>query len=121
LPLYESKTGKTREIELSQELHERIWQAYGFGDSDSYAFNSVRNARKPYSRMTYHRKLKQAAEALNISVSAHSARKLYARRVFNLTGDIFSVQEALRHKYVTTTATYLDIDLNALITAAAKK
>lgn len=51
-------------------------------------------------------------------MSAHSFRKLYARSVYAKTHDIHAVQKALNHKYVETTARYLDIDLTALIAAA---
>lgn len=68
--------------------------------------------------MTYHRRLKSVADSLKIDFSAHSMRKLYAINIFANTGDLNAVQQAMNHKYITTTATYLGIDINALILSA---
>jgi site-specific recombinase XerD len=65
--------------------------------------------------MTYHRRLKEAARALQIDFSAHSMRKLYALNIFSRTGSLEAVQQAMNHKYIATTATYLGIDINKLI------
>jgi integrase len=119
LEVYESKSKRTRKIQISNELHEEL-KRWNHRDSSSFAFHSIRDVRKPYNRMTFHRKLKEAAEGLKIDLSAHSSRKLYARNIFSKTGDIFAVQEALHHRFITTTATYLDIDLVELIKAAVK-
>jgi integrase len=118
--IYESKSKRARSVSVSEELHKSILRWFTC-DSDKFAFRSPVDVLKPYNRMTYHRHLKRAASFRKINVSAHSARKLYARNVFDKTGDIFEVQQALHHKYITTTATYLDIDLVELIRAAAKK
>ena len=116
IEIYESKSKRARSVTMSDELHGSLLRWFT-RDSDKIAFRSVRNVLKPYNRMTYHRHLKRAAEYRKINVSAHSARKLYARNVYERIKDIFAVQEALHHKFITTTATYLDIDLVELIKA----
>jgi integrase len=116
--IYESKSKRVRSIQISDELHGELCR-WNTRDSPSFAFYSLRDTKKPYVRMTYHRKLKEAAKVLRIDFSAHSMRKLYARNIFDKTKDIFAVQEAMNHKYITTTATYLDIDLVELIKANA--
>jgi site-specific recombinase XerC len=70
--------------------------------------------RKPLCRSTYHRRLKRAANVLNIHVSAHSARKFYAQQLFKATGDIFEVQKDFQHKFIADTCRYLDIDYEKL-------
>jgi integrase len=112
--IHESKSKRPRSVYVSEELHGSLLRWFT-RDSDKIAFRSPIDVLKPYNRMTYHRHLKRAASYRKINVSAHSARKLYARNVFQRTGDIFAVQKALHHKYITTTATYLDIDLEQLI------
>jgi len=86
--------------------------------SQDYVFWGFRGNRKPPHRSTYHRALKRASAATGIAFSAHSTRKLYARNVFEATKDIFEVQKALNHKYVTTTAGYLGIDLREVVNGA---
>jgi integrase len=115
----EAKTKKYKTVEISDGLFSRLsWLIHR--DSAVYAFHSPRTLYKPLHRSTYHKRIKRATEALCVDFSAHSARKLYARNIFNESGDIFAVQKALNHKYITDTCTYLDIDLKALINQQAK-
>jgi integrase len=116
LTLYESKSRRTRTVELSDTLHGELLRWHS-SDSDTPAYYSPRDVRKPLNRSTYYRRLQKAAKTLSVRVSSHSARKLYARRVYDRTRDITAVQDALHHRYVTTTATYLDIDLGELLRA----
>jgi integrase len=125
LEIRETKSKKLRYCPIGDELQERLKRYapyrfyFPFGNGSDFVFKGIRSNLKPYNRMTYHRRLKRAATALKIDFSAHSTRKLYARTVYAKNGDIFAVQQALNHKYITTTATYLDIDLVGLIKAAA--
>lgn len=114
----ERKTKKLRTVELSDTLLNDLVKYRGCWydvEAMQWLFKSRRDVLKPYNRMTYHRKLKQAANALKIDFSSHSMRKLYAKNIYKRTGDIFAVQEAMRHKYVITTCAYLDIDIVQLI------
>ena len=112
--VYEAKTKKYKIVELSDELLQRLPKGFAFGSS-KFAFSSTRKPFAHINRSTYYRHLKNAATGLKIACSAHSARKLYARNVYNRNFDIYEVQKALNHKYVSTTAAYLDIDLAKLI------
>ena len=60
---------------------------------------------KRMSRRTAHDVLKNAFEAagLNGHLETHSLRKSFAQRFYDRTGDIFTVQEMLGHKAVSTT------------------
>ena len=109
LNVYESKSRRTRTIKISEELHAEILRRYST-DSDAYAFYSLRDVSKPYDRTTYHRKLKRALTGLQMNVSAHSTRKLYAQNIFAETNDLETVQKSLNHLKATTTKTYLDIE-----------
>ena len=116
----ERKTGKHRVVELSEGLYEQLRPYAKPEDVHNYfLFHSPRSPRAALHRSTFHRHLKRAGKIASVNVSAHSARKLYAQNAFKSTGSIFEVQKALNHKYVTTTAAYLDIDINELIARAA--
>ena len=119
----EQKTKKHRVIELTDELWERLEPLADHNDSraSKYAFKSLYKHEKHIHRSSYHRRLKNACRVLKIDFSAHSTRKLYARNIFDKTKNIFAVQEALNHKYVTTTAAYLDIDIMGLIATAVQQ
>jgi integrase len=114
----EAKTRKHKIIELSDDLYKRLKPLKD--NSENFAFFSAVDARKHLHRSTYHRHLKKALEGLKIDCSAHSTRKLYASNIFNRTKNIFDVQKALNHKYITTTAAYLDIDIVALMNGMAR-
>jgi integrase len=120
LRVWESKTQKIRKILLSDWLFRELQERVEYNTTSNFVFRSPRNNKKPMHRSTYHRHLKKAATFTHVDLSAHSNRKLYAKNIFSETKDIFAVQKALGHKYISTTATYLDIDLNRLITAAAE-
>ena len=119
----EQKTGKLRTVELSDELvamleaHRGSW--YDIKSTDML-FPSVRKPSKSVHRSAYHRRLKKACKAVGVDFSAHSTRKLFAQELMRATGDIFLVQKALNHKFLTDTCNYLDIDLGDLIKAATE-
>jgi integrase len=125
LEIYESKSKRSRLITISGELHERLKAphrfSFVFGYAHDFVFKGIRKPDKHYNRVTYHRHLKNVCKALKIDFSAHSTRKLYAQNIFSETKDIFEVQKALNHKYVTTTATYLDIDITKLLAEVVPK
>ena len=67
---------------------------------------------KRMSRRTAHDVLKNAFEAagLNGHLETHSLRKSFAQRLYDRTGEIFTVQEMLGHKCVSTTQKYLGVN-----------
>jgi len=114
----EMKTGKHKAVEVSDELAERLnamkKNLLNY-DLEKYAFKSPRSPAKHLDRSTYHRHLKQACMTAGNDCSAHSTRKLYAMNMYYKNFDIYEVQKALNHKYITTTATYMGLDLAQLI------
>jgi len=119
MSVYEAKTKKYKTVEISDGLLERLPKKYVYGVAP-HVFKSVYKPKKHIHRSSYHRRLKNVCKRIGIDFSAHSTRKLYAWNIYNATQDIFAVQKALNHKYITTTAAYLDIDLTALINSALK-
>jgi len=113
MSVLEAKTGKIKTVTVSDELAERL--AAVPGNVSEYVFRGCRSPSKHYDRTTYHRHIKCACRASTIDFSAHSTRKLYALNVYYKNYDIYEVQKALNHKYITTTATYMGLDLIQLI------
>ena len=74
------------------------------------------------SRRTAHDVLKDAFEAagLNGKLATHSLRKSFAQRLYDQTGDIFTVQEMLGHKSVVTTQKYLGVNYASVRDALEK-
>lgn len=122
MDVLEHKTNKTKRVELSETLYFALQAYIGYyvPPDNRYAFPGRFTQNKRHvSRATIHRHIKRALEGLNFDCSAHSTRKLYAYNILERTGSMEAVQEALNHKYITTTAGYLDIDLTKLIKEAA--
>ena len=67
---------------------------------------------KRMSRRTAHDVLKDAFETagLNGKLATHSLRKSFAQRLYEQTGDVFTVQEMLGHKSIATTQKYLGVN-----------
>ena len=124
ITVQEGKTGKFRTVELSEGLYRallpRKLSAVRTGDKEVHAFRSARKPSVSVHRSGYHRRLKKVCRLLGVDFSAHSARKLFAQELMRSTGDIFVVQKALNHKFLTDTCNYLDIDLGGLIKAATE-
>ena len=70
--------------------------------------------------MQAHRILEKAFQQseLNGKLATHSMRKTYAQRMYDATGDIFMVKEALGHKSVETTRQYLGVSYKKLQAAS---
>ena len=77
---------------------------------------------KRMSRRTAHDVLKSAFETagLNGKLATHSLRKSFAQRLYDQTGDIFTVQEMLGHKSVVTTQKYLGVNYASVRDALEK-
>jgi site-specific recombinase XerD len=71
---------------------------------------------QPISRMQVHRILNQAFEkALLIgNLAAHSMRKTFGARVYNVTKDIMTTKELLGHANVNTTQNYIGVGMEEL-------
>ena len=72
------------------------------------------------SRVQAHRILEKAFQSagLNGKLASHSMRKTYSQRLYDATGDIFMVKEALGHKSVETTKQYLGVSYKKLQSAS---
>ena len=91
------------------------WHRETYGRA--YAVRALFPSQKPkskvlkgaMSRRNAHDILKNAFKkaGLNGKLATHSMRKSYAQRIYDATGDIFSVKELLGHKSVSTTQDYL--------------
>jgi len=121
LEVYEHKTKKTRAHTISGRLLDELSAHVKGRHSSWYAFASPRTNKKHLHRSTYHRRLKRALAGLHFDCSAHSNRKLFAQNIFAENKNIFDVQKALGHKYITATTSYLDIDLIQTIANAANQ
>ena len=77
---------------------------------------------KRMSRRTAHDVLKAAFETagLNGKLATHSLRKSFAQRLYDQTGDVFTVQEMLGHKSVVTTQKYLGVNYASVRDALQK-
>jgi len=90
--------------------------------ADDYVFQS-RKGQGPLGRVQYHRILKDAVEANELTgkIATHSMRKTFADRVYEALGrDIFRTQKALGHRNINSTVQYLsfkEADIDAAVLA----
>lgn len=86
-----------------------------FGKSGEKVLSNLNSAGgKVYSRMWIMRRLRQHNEAGRLgrkveTVGAHSLRKAFAMDLYDRTGDVNLVKQALGHKNIATTSEYLNI------------
>jgi site-specific recombinase XerD len=90
--------------------------------ANDYVFPS-RKGQGPLGRVQYHRILKAAVEANQLTgkIATHSMRKTFADRVYEALGqDIFRTQKALGHRNINSTVQYLsfkEADIDAAVLA----
>ena len=74
------------------------------------------------TRRAAHNVLKDAflAAGLNGHLATHSLRKSFAQRLYEQTGDVFTVQEMLGHKSIATTQKYLGVNYASVREAVQK-
>lgn len=108
MSVVERKTGKWRDIHLSDDLIRRLKQSSAVRNSP-YCFPSVDNFDKPLSRDTLGAMLHRVNVAIapQYTLSMHSARKIYAINQYRRTGDYIAVQRDLGHKHLSTTLIYI--------------
>jgi integrase len=111
LEVVESKTGKTRKIEISSSLREDInnlVHTYDLAPTDFLFFSTRKNKGKAVSRQWVHRIIARNASNFALEgIGTHSARRIYACNLYRVTGSLQRVQEAMGHKCVSTTLIYL--------------
>lgn len=100
----EQKTGKSKRVYLSKDLQASILAQAG----SLYAFPHRTDPNRHRTRQAVYSDLKRAARAFRIpqNVAPHTMRKLYAKTLFDKTGDMELVQRALNHDRITTTLIY---------------
>ena len=91
-------------------------QAHGSVFPTRYLFQSQKGNNKPITRIQAGYILKAACAQLGITgkIGTHSMRKTFSLKLYQLTGDIYKVQQALGHKNPGTTLNYLPTDREAI-------
>lgn len=102
--VYEAKTGKRRPVRLPTAIQRRCMELAG----PVYVFTARSNAKRHRTRQAVYKDVVRAAKAFRLyeRVTPHSARKIYAVRQLDRTGDIAKVQAALNHDRPSTTMIY---------------
>lgn len=115
----EQKTGKSKRVYLSKPL----WEALKRSAGRYFVFEGRNDPKKHRTRQAVYNDLKRAARAFRIpqNVSPHSLRKLYAKTLFDETGDIELVQRALNHDRIQTTLIYALADRIDLLDPGKRK
>lgn len=107
----EQKTGKYKVIELSDDVLKAVKghiNDFDLRRGDYICFSTTRRKDKPLSRIQAYKIIKRVSRESGLEeIGTHSMRKTYALNLFKQSGDIFAVQKALNHKYVSTTLMYL--------------
>ncbi len=101
----ESKTGKRRRVNLTEDLLKRVRAQAG----RLWAFPGARDPGKHRTRQAVWADVKRAARAFRLpqNVAPHSLRKVYAVKLLeNAKGDVSRVQRALNHSDMATTMIY---------------
>ena len=80
------------------------------------------NGKQRMTRRAAHNVLKSAfmAAGLNGHLATHSLRKSFAQRLYEQTGDVFTVQEMLGHQSIATTQKYLGVNYASVREAVQK-
>lgn len=91
----ESKTGKSRRVYIRRDLWSQLLAQAG----QDWVFEGRSDATKHRTRQAVWADLRRAAKAFRLpqQVSPHSLRKVYAAGLWEETGDLGKVAEALNH------------------------
>lgn len=100
----EQKTLKKRTVVLSNELLDELLSIAG----KIFVFEHRLDARKHRTRQAVYKDIKRAATALRIdlNVSVHSARKMYAVKQYKRTCSLDRVKKLLNHSSEAVTMIY---------------
>lgn len=106
LTVRELKTGKRRQITLSNELRERMIAFAG----KVFVFENRLDPLRPRTRQAVYKDIRRACVLfripVNLIVRCHSARKIYAVGAFKRTCSIKRVQDLLGHSSEAVTMVY---------------
>ena len=98
-------------------------EQYGTAEKKRPLFPSRNGGGKQrMTRRAAHNVLKSAfmTAGLNGHLATHSLRKSFAQRLYEQTGDVFTVQEMLGHKSIATTQKYLGVNYASVREAVQK-
>lgn len=95
LSLIEQKTGKRRIVYIRKRLFDEVLKQAG----RVFVFPHRFDENKHRTRQAVYLDLKRAAKAFRVKkqLSPHSLRKVFAVELFEKTGDVSTVQNALNH------------------------
>ena len=110
----ERKTGKQRTVRLPAALLRDLQRLVGtYADDCQWVFPG-RDPAKPRTRQAVWQDVQRAARAVrlpaSVQCSPHSARKMYAVKMYQRTGDLSRVQRDLRHSSPEVTLLYAMAD-----------
>ena len=107
--LAEKKTNKKKVIRLRESLKQELLAQAG----EIYVFEHRLDPAKHRSRQAVYTDIKRAAKLFRIkeNISPHSLRKLYAVDMYQRTGDLKKVMQALNHDNDAVTMIYALADL----------
>lgn len=122
--LQESKTGKTREIKINQQLQRHIIECYQQIkpiNGDQYIFTSQKGS--VYSIQRINVIFKDIKRKYNLQVknfSTHSMRKTFGREIFNKSGvnaelALVKLSQLFNHSNVVVTKRYLGISREEML------
>ena len=110
----ERKTGKQRTVRLPAALLRDLQRMAGTYPSDCAWLFPGRDPAKPRTRQAVWQDVQRAARAVRlpgaVQCSPHSARKAYAVRLYQRTGDLARVQRDLKHSSPEVTILYAMAD-----------
>ena len=119
ISLNEKKTGKLKEIQLCPEVLEEykyFVRMRGLKPNQYLFYSSNHRRDKPMTRQWVHHVIARTARLIGLDfIGAHSMRKIYACNLYRVTGSLKCVQDALNHKYASTTMIYLRDLLEAAV------
>lgn len=104
----ESKTGKKKRITLSDKLLKELQANAG----KIYVFEHRTDENRHRTRQAVYADIKRASKAFRLkeNLTPHSLRKIYAVKIYQRTGDIEKVREALNHDSDAVTMIYAYAD-----------
>ena len=106
----EQKTGKTRRVYIPEFLYTGMLRTMG----RYYVFEGRTDPRKPRTRQAVWKDLRRAAKLFRISeavtISPHTARKVYAVDAYQRSGSAAAVQRMLNHGDEAVTMLYIMAD-----------
>lgn len=105
----EMKTGKTRRVRLDRKLRDKLFAQAG----RFFVFEHRLDPRKHRTRQAVYKDLKRACTLFRVkgvSVSPHTARKIYAVENYKRTCSLKTVQQLLNHSDEAVTMLYAMAD-----------